>query len=461
MVSTLSPPGPQTRFPGAHLLAFSRDMLGFVCRLKDAYGDVVAFRLGPERTVLLSHPEHLHEVLVRQHRAFQKGRRGDVSKQWLGEGLLNSEGARHQRQRRLLQPAFHRQRLAQYATVMTTAAARLRQSWQDGDTLDITPAMRLVTLAIAAKTLFDADVEDEATDIGRAITTLLRLSPRVTMPLAPLLRLLPLPSHRHLCRAQAYLDTLIYRLIDERQATGGETDDVLAMLVDAQTEDGSLLSPRQIHDEALTLLLAGHETTALALSWTWYLLAQHPDVDAAMQAELQTVLGGQLPTAAHLPQLRYTRMVFTEALRLYPPAWLMTRRAQEAVTIGDYRFAPGTFFLLSPYLAHHDERFFPDPEAFVPTRWAAPPEAGPARHAYLPFGGGPRQCLGEGFAWMEGLLVLATLAQTWRMQRVPGPPVEPWGLVTLRPKQGIQVHLTRRGVRGTTHPGATGPQEEG
>ena len=460
MIATPVPPGPRTRVPGAHLLAFARDMLGFVCRLKREYGDVVAFRLGPERAVLLSHPAHLHEVLVRQHRAFQKGRRGEVSTQWLGEGLLNSEGARHQHQRRLLQPALHRQRLAAYATTMTTHAARLSQTWQDGDTLDITLAMMRVTLAIAAHTLLDADIEAEATAIGQAITTLLQGSARVPLPLAPLVRRLPLPSQRRLRRAEAYLDTLIYRLIDERRATGGTTGDVLTMLLDARTEDGHPLRPRQIHDEALTLLLAGHETTALALSWTWYLLAHHPDVDAAMQAELQTVLGGRLPTAEELPQLRYTRMVFTEALRLYPPAWLMTRRAREEVTIGDYRFAPGTFFLLSPYLMHHDARFFPDPEAFVPTRWASPPEAGPARHAYQPFGGGPRQCLGEGFAWMEGLLVLATLAQTWRMQLIPGPPVEPWGLVTLRPKQGIQVHLARRGPRGITHPGATAREEE-
>src|SRR5262245_57455762 len=233
MISMSSLPGPRTRFPGAHLLAFSRDMLGFVCRLKQEYGDVVAFRLGPERAVLLSHPEHMHEVLVRQHRAFLKGRRGDVSTQFLGQGLLNSEGALHQRQRHLLQPAFHRQRLAQYATVMTTYAARLGQSWQDGDTLDMAPAMRGVTMAIAAKTLFDTDVEGEAAAIGRAITTLLQGSPRMTLPLAPLLRRLPLPSQRRLRRAQDYLDTLIYRLIDERRATSGETGDVLAMLVGA------------------------------------------------------------------------------------------------------------------------------------------------------------------------------------------------------------------------------------
>ena len=200
-----------------------------------------------------------------------------------------------------------------------------------------------VTLAVAAKTLLDTDVEDEATAIGRAITTLLQLSPRLTMPLAPLLRRVPLPSQRRMRRAQAYLDTFISRLIDERRATSAETADVLSMLVNAQTEDGSPLSLRQIHDEALTLLLVGHETTALALSWTWYLLAQHADVDAALQAEIQTVLGGRLPTGADLPQLPYTRMVFTEALRLYPPAWLMTRRAREDVTIGDYRFPAGTF----------------------------------------------------------------------------------------------------------------------
>jgi cytochrome P450 len=444
MVSTQSPPGPRARFPGAHVLAFYRDMLGFLCRLSHEYGDVVAFRLGPERTVLLSHPDHIHEVLVRQHRAFMKGRRGDVSKQFLGQGLLNSEGALHQRQRHLMQPAFHRQRLAHYATVMTTSGARLSQSWQDGDTLDIAPTMMRLSLAIASKTLFDADVEDEATDIGQAITTLLRFSPRFNLPFAPLLRKLPLPGLQKLRRAQDYLDTLIYRLIDERQATDGDTGDVLSMLLRAQADDRSPIGVRQIHDEVLTLLLAGHETTALALSWTWYLLAQHPDVDAAMQEELQTVLGGRLPTAEDLPHLQYTRMVLSEALRLYPPAWLMTRRAREEVQLGAYRFPRSTFFLISPYITHRDPRYFAHPEAFIPARWAATPDTAPPRFAYFPFGGGPRQCFGEGFAWMAGLLVLATLAQTWRMRLVPDRPVEPMALVTLRPKGGIHVQLERR-----------------
>lgn len=443
-MSTATPPGPRTWVPGAHLLAFSRDMLGFLCRLHRDYGDVVAVRLGPERTVLLCHPTHIHEVLVRQHRAFVKGRRGEVSQHFLGEGLLNSEGAVHQRQRHLLQPAFQRQRLAHYAPLMTASSVRLCQTWHDGDTLDLAAAMLRLSLAIASKTLLDADVEDDATALGQAITTLLHLSPRLHSPFAPVLRRLPLPGQRRLRQAQHYLDTVMYRLIAERQAAGGARDDVLSMLVRAQTADGQALSPRHIHDEALTLLVAGHETTAVALSWTWYLLAQHPAVDAAMQAELQTVLGGRLPTAAAVPQLQYTHQVLTEALRLYPPAWLMTRRAQEDVVLGDYHFPRGTFFLLSPYITHRDPRFFAEPEAFVPARWTAPPATALARQAYFPFGGGPRQCLGEGFAWLAGLLVLATVAPQWRMQLVPGPPVVPQARVTLRPKQGIHVQLSRR-----------------
>jgi cytochrome P450 len=305
--------------------------------------------------------------------------------------------------------------------------------------------MMRVTLAIAGKTLFDAAVEDEATDIGRALTTLLRLSPRFSLPLAPLLLKLPLPSNTKLRQAQHYLDTLIYRLIDERRTQGVDTGDVLSMLLFAQyDEDGSHMSARQVHDEALTLLLAGHETTALALSWTWYLLAQHPDADTALQRELQTVLGGRLPTYEDLPQLQYTRMVLSEGMRLYPPAWLMTRRACEDVVIGDYRVPTGTFFFISPYITHRDRRYFADPEAFIPERWAANSAASLPRYAYFPFGGGPRQCIGEGFAWMEGLLLLATVAQTWYMRLVPDHPVEPLPLVTLRPRYGIHMQLERR-----------------
>ena len=446
MAMTNALPGPSSRIPGVHLLAFRRDMLGFLQHLSHTYGDVATFRLGPERVVLLSHPEHIQDVLVTHHRQFIKARRGDVSRQFLGEGLLNSEGDTHRRQRRLSQPAFHRQRVAQYGAVMTDYATRLSQTWQDGDSIDAAAAMMRVTLAIAAKTLFDADVESDAVAIGRAISELLELSPRFSLPFAAVLMRLPLPGSRRLRQAQQVLDTTIYRIIEERRADATDHGDLLSMLLLAQDETGDQtgMTDRQIHDEALTLLLAGHETTALALTWTWYLLSQHPEAEAALHAELDAVLGKRPPTVADLPNLSYTRQVFAESLRLYPPAWLMTRRNLDDFTVGKYTLPARTFIMISPYLTHHDARFFPDPEAFQPQRWASVSPDNRPRSGYFPFGGGPRQCIGESFAWMEGLLLLATLAPKWQLRLVPDHPVALRPLVTLRPKYGMRMILTKR-----------------
>jgi cytochrome P450 len=451
MVAMTYPPGPPARFPGANLWAFRRDPLGFLLQARRQYGNVVSFRLGPERVVLLTHPEHIRDVLVTQHRVFTKARRGQVAKQFLGEGLFNSEGDVHQRQRRLMQPAFHRQYIARYADVMTTYGERLSQQWQDGETLDMAQAMMRVTLAIAGKALFDADVEADAKDIGTSITTLMHFAPRFNLPFAGLLTRLPVPSTLRLRQAQRALDTVIYRIIDDRRRHGTHADDVLSMLVNAQDEDdGTGMTDKQLHDEALTLLVAGHETTAVALSWTWYLLAQHPQVEAALHEELASTLGGRTPTDADIPRLPYTRMILTEAMRLYPPAWMMTRRNLEAYEVGDYRLPPGTFLLISPYVTHHDPLYFLQPEAFRPERWAAEHDATRPKFAYFPFGGGPRQCLGEHFAWMEGTLLLATLAQRWAMHAVPSHPVVMQPLVTLRPKYGIQMRVQRREVLHTT-----------
>jgi cytochrome P450 len=423
-------------------------MLGFLQHLSQTCGDVATFRLGPERVVLLSHPEHIEDVLVTHHRQFIKARRGDVSRQFLGEGLLNSEGDRHRRQRRLSQPAFHRQRVAQYGTVMTDYASRLSQEWQDGDSVDAAAAMMRVTLAIAAKTLFDADVESDAVAIGRAISELLELSPRFSLPFAAVLARLPLPSSRRLRQAQQVLDTTIYRLIKERRTEAMDHGDLLSMLLLAQDETGDQtgMTDRQIHDEALTLLLAGHETTAIALTWTWYLLSQYPEVEAALHAELDAVLGKRLPAVADLPNLSYTRQIFAESLRLYPPAWLMTRRNLDDFVVGNYTLPARTFIMISPYITHHDARFFPDPEAFQPQRWASVSPDNRPRSGYFPFGGGPRQCMGESFAWMEGTLLLATLAQHWQLRLVPDQPVALRPLVTLRPKYGMRMILTRRQI---------------
>lgn len=445
MHATSHVPGPRFALPGAHLLAFRRDTLGFLSHISQAYGDVAAFRLGPERVVLLTHPEHIHDVLVTHHRNFVKGRRGDVSKQFLGEGLLNSEGPVHRRQRRLTQPAFHHQRLSAYATIMRDYAARLRQQWCDGATVDIAPAMTELTLAIVSETLFHVDVEGEAQAIRRAMSTLMQLSPRFSLPFAALLMKLPLPSNARLQRAQQVLDTIIYRIIRDRRASGTDQGDLLSMLLLAQDDITSGgMTDKQVHDAALTLLLAGHETTATALTWTWYLLSHHPAVEATLHRELDTVLAGRLPAVDDLPHLVYTRMVFTETLRLYPPAWLMTRRAQAPHRIGDYTLPAGSFILISPYIAHHDARFFPDPEAFQPQRWDSANAKTHTRFAFFPFGAGPRQCIGEGFAWMEGILALATLAQQWQMRLVPNHPVVVHPLVTLRPKYGMPMILRRR-----------------
>jgi cytochrome P450 len=425
-------------------LAFRRDVLGFLQHAKHTCGDVVEFRLGPERTVLMTHPDHVQDILVTHHRQFVKGRRGDVSKQFLGEGLLNSEGATHRRQRRLSQPAFHRQRLNTYATVMTAHSARLCEQWRDGSTLDIAQSMMQLTLGIAGKTLFNTDVEAESLAIGNAISELLTYSTRASLPLAKLMFKLPLPSVRRVRDAQQFLDDTIYRIIRERREQNTDCGDLLSMLLLAQDEmeDGARMTDKQVHDEALTLLLAGHETTAVALTWTWYLLSQHPAVEAKMHDELDTVLGGRLPTLDDLDRLTYTRMVLSESLRLYPPAWLMTRRNLEAYDLGAYTLPARTFILISPYLTQRDPRFFEEPERFQPERWSSASSRGP-KFAYFPFGGGPRQCIGEGFAWMEGVLVLATLGQRWHMQLVPGHPVGVKPLVTLRPQAGMRMTLVQ------------------
>jgi len=436
----------RSRFPGDHLLAFRRDVLGFLQHANRTCGDVAEFRLGPEHTVLITHPNHVRDILVTHHRQFVKGRRGDVAKQFLGEGLLNSEGETHRRQRRLSQPAFHHQRLSAYASVMTEYSARLREQWRDGDTLDMAQAMMRLGLGIVGKTLFNTDVEAEALAIGNAISDLLQYSTRASLPLAAALLKLPLPSVRRLRRAQQFLDTAIYRIIQERRTEDTDRGDLLSMLLLAQdeAEEGAGMSDKQVHDEALTLMLAGHETTAVALTWTWYLLSQHPEAEAKLHDELREVLGGRLPSLDDLDQLTYTRMVLTEALRLYPPVWLMTRRNLEAYRLGDYTLPARTFILLSPYLTQRDPRFFDAPEQFQPERWMQN-HSGP-KYAYFPFGGGPRQCIGEGFAWMEGILVLATLAQQWRMQLVPGHPVGLKPLVTLRPKAGMRMTVSRHKV---------------
>jgi cytochrome P450 len=452
-VASRDPPGPKARFPGELLLAFRRDPLGLFARTAHRYGDVALLRLGRTRLYLLNHPDFVKDVLVQEHRRFHKGRGLELAKYLLGEGLLTSEGEVHRRQRRLAQPAFHPQRIAGYAAAMVRQAERISERWVElGRTadsppeLDIHREMMRLTLAIVADTLFGADVESEAQEIGQAIATSMELfRSYMSLPFAPLLERLPLPSTRRFLKARARLDATIYRLIAQRRAAVEDRGDLLSMLLLAQDEEGSGgMTDQQLRDEAMTLFLAGHETTANALTWSWYLLSQHPEVEARLHVELNTVLGQRRAEAADVPRLPYTSAVLAESMRLYPPAWVIGRRAIMEHEVAGYRVPRGSIVLVSQWVMHRDPRFFPDPERFDPDRWTEAARAARPRFAYFPFGAGPRTCIGEQFAWMEGVLVLATLARRWRPRLVPAQRIALQPSITLRPASGVRMVLEPR-----------------
>ncbi len=446
MSSNKLPPGPKSWLPWSTLVALRRDPLDFFQKIAREYGDIAYFRLGPENVFLLNHPDLIKDILVTHSHNFRKGRGLERAKALLGEGLLTSEGEFHKRQRRLAQPAFHRQRIGSYGAVMTEYAARLRNRWQDGTTTDISQEMMRLTLAIVGKTLFGADVEGEAEEIRRALTHAMEMFSSITLPFSDLLVKLPLPGYRRFQKAKARLDSTIYRIIEEHRASRRDRGDLLSMLLLAQdTEgDGGGMSNQQLRDEAMTIFLAGHETTANALAWTWYLLSLHPEVETRLHQEVDSALGGRLPAVEDLPKLCYTEMVLAESLRLYPPAWIVGRRALADYAVAAYTVPARSLVLMSQWVMHRDPRYFPDPLRFDPERWTPEAQASRPKFCYFPFGGGSRVCIGESFAWMEGVLVLATLAQEWRLRLVPGHPVKPLPLVTLRPRDGIRMVVERR-----------------
>ncbi len=440
------PPGPRSKLPGGVLVPFRRDMLKFLAKVQREYGDIASFRAGGQSMVLLSHPEAIKDVLVTNNPSFIKGRVLQRSKRLLGEGLLTSEGDLHRRQRRLVQPAFHRTRIAGYAEKMVEYAARTRARWKDGATLDVHQEMMRLTLAIVAKTLFDADVESQAGEVGAALNEVMGLFGFLLLPFSEHLERLPLPPVRRMERARERLDRVIYGMIEQRRASGEDRGDLLSMLIRATDfeGDGSGMSDKQLRDECLTLFLAGHETTANALTWTWYLLSQNAAAEKRFHEELNRVLASRLPTADDYARLPYTEMVLSESMRLYPPAWSVARMNTEPYQIGPYVLPPRTLFLMVQYLMNRDPRWFPEPERFLPERWTTEAKASRPKFAYFPFGGGPRACIGEGFAWMEGVLLLATLGQQWRMRLDPGQRIAIQPQITLRPKYGMRMRLQER-----------------
>jgi cytochrome P450 len=453
------PTGPRGHFLTGILPELGRDPLGFLTDCARRYGDFVPMRFGLLPGLLLSHPDLAEEVLVAQHRHFVKSptvRRLRV----IGNGLLTSEGEFWRRQRRLIQPAFHRQRVAGYAETMVRHTERMLAGWRDGETREVVRDMTALTMGIVTETLFGAGLPSRPgtlEEIGAALAEIgehfnsRTYSLRFFLPDA-----VPTPGNLRLRRAIARLDRVIYGLIGQRRRGGqADTGDLLSLLLRARDEAsgrepgqggerGGGMSDRQLRDEVMTLFLAGHDTTALALSWTWALLAQHPEAEARLHAELRAVLGGRAPTAADLPRLRYTEHVLTEAMRLYPPAWAVGRQAAADCAIGGRRVRRGTVVTISQWVIHRDPRFFPDADAFRPERWADGLAGRLPRYAYFPFGAGPRVCIGNGFALTEGVLLLATIARRFRLALEPGPAVTPQPFVTLRPKDGVRTVLRRR-----------------
>jgi len=419
--------------------------LEFFTTLARTYGDVTSYRMAGEQLFLINEPRLIRDVLVTHNRNFTKSRGLERSKRLLGQGLLTSEGAMHLRQRRLMQPAFHRDRVAGYGDLMVGYADRMRRAWADGATLDISREMNRLTLSIVGKTLFDVDVEEQAATVGEALTAVMESFWMTLLPFADVLERLPVPKLRRARMARARLDAIIYRMIADRRSSGGDRGDLLSMLLAAQDEDdGRGMTDLQVRDEAMTIFLAGHETTANALTWTWFLLSGAPDIEARLHDEVARALQGRLPSVADLPSLPLVERVVTESMRLYPPAWIIGRRAIDEYRVGEYVAPPRSILVMSPYIMQRDERFYTDPERFDPDRWTPEFRAALPKFAYFPFGGGPRQCIGESFAWMELILLVATITQQCRLRLVPGHPVVPQPLITLRAKHGVRMTVEKR-----------------
>src|SRR5262245_10896208 len=438
------PPGPRGSFLLGSFRDFQRDQLAFyeACA---RWGDVVPARLGPRRIVLIYHPDAIEEVLVTRNRDFVKSPGMQLLRPLLGDGLVLSEGDVWLRQRRLVQPAFHRQRVAAYGEVMTAYAERQLAGWKADQVIDVHAEMMALTQAIVAKTLFDADVSDDNHEVADASQVLMEDFGTRLRSFRFLPHWLPTPANRRSWAAIRRLDQLVYQIIAARRARAEDRGDLLSMLLRAQdSDDGTGMSDRQVRDEVMTLFMAGHETTAVALSWTWYLLAQHPEADTRLADELRAVLGDRAPSVADLPRLAYTERVVMESMRLYPPAYGLGRQAVRPTEVAGFPIARGVIVGMPTWSVQRDARWFDDPAAFRPERWANDLARRLPRYAYFPFGGGPRQCIGNAFAMMEAVLLLATIARRFRLVLVPGQQVTPTTYVTLRPEPGIRMVLAPR-----------------
>lgn len=441
MNSSLQAPGPRSGLGIREAIAFRRSPLTYLQGLASVYGDVVQFRVGWRHAFLLSHPELIQEFFV-IHAAEQV--RGPVMQRGravMGDGLLTSEDPLHATQRRLIQPAFHRERLARHAQVMGEYASSACNRWRAGETIDLRKEMLRLTLDILGKTLFNQNIEGDAGEIGEAVTELMSLVDLVFVPFSQHLMRLPLPGIGRLRKVRERFDRLIYGLIDERMRSDTNGDDVISMLLQHQLKEESREQAiRRVRDECLTILLAGHETIGNALTYALFLLAQHPEHADRIRLEVHSVSGQRDLQAQDYERLALTRCALLESMRLYPPVWVLGRAVKRSCSVGRYIAPRNSIVFASQYLLHRDARFFPEPEAFHPDRFLGNSKM--HQFAFFPFGIGPRRCIGEGFALMEGVLVLATILRRWEVKLDPNARLVLDPKITLRPKFPVLVRVT-------------------
>src|SRR5262245_57003544 len=442
VATDVPPPGPRLS-PLAALRAFRQEPLALLERLAP-YGDVVRIRVPRADAYLLNHPDLVQGALVTDHRAFHKGPTIQAAKMLLGSSLLTSEEEIHHRQRRLIQPMFHHERIASYGDVMVRHAERAAGRWTEGERIDIQAEMSALTLAVVGETLFGTDVDEgRSATVRRAMTDTLGMFDRVYSPLFRLLVRLPSPTMRRYHRLEADLNRVIAEMIAERRATGVTGNDLLSLLLRAR-EDGTGMADEQVRGETLTLFLAGHETTAIALTWIWWLLARNPEAEEHLHAELGVVVGDREPVVEDVPNLLYTQAVVSESLRLRPPVWAMGRTAVADHRANGHSISKGSIVVMAPWLLHHDERWWPEPLTFRPERWLDGRQDERPRYAFVPFGGGPRVCIGEPFARMEAAMIVASIGRAWRFEAASPEEPELQAVITLRPRGGLPMVASRR-----------------
>ena len=445
------PPGPPELPVVGQTFRYMRDLMSLLHQAA-GYGDLVTLSRKPILIYLVNHPDLIRELYVTNHQKVGRGFLTGAYRYLMGNGLVTADGSLHLRQRRLMQPQFHHERISGYAAAVTDFARRHEEGWHDGDRVDIAREMNQLTLRIVVKTLFGLDPPDAAQRIGNAFeisNDYITARSNQPVPLRNLLHRLPLPSTHRFKRGLAYLDRTVYSLIEQRRKSGLGGNDLLSLLLNVRDEEAAdpeeaVMTDQQVRDEVITLFAAGHETTAVALTWTWYLLATHPDIQSRLRAELNEVLGGRVPTPDDIPNLPFTEQILTESLRLYPPIWSSGRMTFEPITLGGWEIPAGAGLSAPQFIIQRDPRWYEGPLEFRPDRWTSEFRENLPRFAYYPFGGGPRLCIGEGFAWMEAMLILATLGQRWTMRHDPQHKVELAHLVSLRPKGGMPMFLERR-----------------